>query len=86
MEFEFAAFALEHPAAERWGYQRSATRVAEQPQGSLSNWAHVKTHALSYIEYAFSGCTYPRTPMTPGSPGSMATVRRCSDRPTEHYM
>ena len=36
MDFEFAAFALEHPAAERWGFQRSATRVAEQLQGSLS--------------------------------------------------
>ena len=36
MDFEFAAFALEHPAAERWGYHRSATRVAEQLQGSLS--------------------------------------------------
>ena len=36
MEFEFAAFAFEHPATERWGYQRSATRVAEQLQGSLS--------------------------------------------------
>ena len=35
-DFEFAAFALEHPAAERWGSQRSATRVAAVDAGAFT--------------------------------------------------
>ena len=91
MDFEFAAFALEHPAAERWGYHRSATRVAEQLQGSLSlsslslsyHWAHIKTLVLGYIEYALDWVYMPQDLSDPITSQEYDYSTQVDDQPTD---
>ena len=85
------AFTLEHPAAERGGDRAPLPESQSKRRVDYLIVYHIELGSyqntmLGYIEYAFIGSILARTPVTPGSPGSMATIRRLDDRPHEHYM